>query len=265
MDEQNSELNDIAQAWSKRIGARATWFVGAGAIQQLHEMLGDKGIYIESLGGVPITVTDIKAAAQKKDPDACLVCDNTLATSFGCPAAQLGATLTIEPLDAVVSWPGCGFFAVSVGRALPEIVKPYLAFLDREAALSKRVVTDLSTGIDRFDERRQACWDNTQALAAYLVCHPKVREVRYPGIKTDPSFQVAATTLQHGFGPCVDFVMEPPAVHSIHRILASPSNSWLPLGIGFRIDTVHGDKTWFRLTCGHGKIDALIEALELLN
>ena len=47
--------------------------------------------------------------------------------------------------------------------------------------------------------------DAAQVIASYLVCHPRVLEVRYPGLKSDPSFSIAARTLQGGFGPIVDY------------------------------------------------------------
>lgn len=59
--------------------------------------------------------------------------------------------------------------------------------------------------------------DAAQVIASYLVCHPRVLEVRYPGLKSDPSFNVAARTLQGGFGPIVDYRMD----DGWHRLVAT--------------------------------------------
>ena len=56
--------------------------------------------------------------------------------------------------------------------------------------------------------RWHASSDEAQVVAAYLRCHPRVRELRYPGLRGDPSFEVAARTLQGGFGPYVDYRLE---------------------------------------------------------
>lgn len=67
-------------------------------------------------------------------------------------------------------------------------------------------------------ERWRAVSDVAQVVAHYLRCHPAVEEVRYPGLKSDLQFSVAACKLVGGFGPHVryrtagkwhDFVCEP--------------------------------------------------------
>lgn len=59
----------------------------------------------------------------------------------------------------------------------------------------------------RADEMGPARWrqvsDAAQVVACYLVCHPRVGEVRYPGLKSDATFERAASTLRGGFGPLV--------------------------------------------------------------
>lgn len=52
-------------------------------------------------------------------------------------------------------------------------------------------------------ERWRAASDVAQVAACYLACHPRVAEVRYPGLKTDPDFGRATSTLRRGFGPRV--------------------------------------------------------------
>lgn len=47
--------------------------------------------------------------------------------------------------------------------------------------------------------------DAAQAVACYLVCHPRVEVVRYPGLTSDPDFPRAANQLVGGFGPLVAY------------------------------------------------------------
>ena len=54
-------------------------------------------------------------------------------------------------------------------------------------------------------ETHRAASDVAQAFASYLACHPVVAEVRYPGLKSDPSFAVAAQVLVGGFGPLISW------------------------------------------------------------
>ena len=54
-------------------------------------------------------------------------------------------------------------------------------------------------------ETHRVASDVAQAFAAYLSCHPAVAEIRYPGLKSDPSFTVAAQVLVGGFGPLISW------------------------------------------------------------
>ena len=69
------------------------------------------------------------------------------------------------------------------------------------------VVTTAEEGADpdAAAAHHRAASDVAQAFAAYLSCHPAVSELRYPGLKSDPSFAVAAQVLVGGFGPYISW------------------------------------------------------------
>lgn len=46
--------------------------------------------------------------------------------------------------------------------------------------------------------------DMAQVCASYLVCHPAVLAVRYPGLTSDAAYHEASCILEGGFGPLVD-------------------------------------------------------------
>ena len=60
-------------------------------------------------------------------------------------------------------------------------------------------------GLDTLDSRLQRQSDHARAIAEYLAAHPDVPSVGYPGLASHPDHDIAARTLQHGFGPAVDF------------------------------------------------------------
>ena len=82
-----------------------------------------------------------------------------------------------------------------------------------EASSSGAVVLDaedvsaLADGLATLDVRMQRHFDHARALAEYLRCHPQVGRVGYPGLLTHPDGGVAATVLEHGFGPAIDFCL----------------------------------------------------------
>ena len=66
--------------------------------------------------------------------------------------------------------------------------------------------------------------DAAQAVACYLACHPRVAEVRHPGLTSDAAYQEASSTLRCGFGPWVDV-----------RLADAEKDAWL------RVDVTNGD------------------------
>ncbi len=70
-------------------------------------------------------------------------------------------------------------------------------------ALGMDALLGLSSRLGR--ERWRAVSDAAQVVACYLACHPRVAQVRYPGLRDDPDFDLAARTLVGGFGPRVAY------------------------------------------------------------
>ena len=52
-------------------------------------------------------------------------------------------------------------------------------------------------------ERWRVSSDAAQVVASYLLCHPRVACVRYPGLRGDVLFGRASCELVGGFGPIV--------------------------------------------------------------
>ena len=194
------------QLLARALGAHArVWFVPASDVATCVEMLGlDVGGVVAPLSGRPVAMRDVRALAHERAATGMpLVVDLTLTTFFGCAAARLGADVSLAPV-------GEG------GEAGPLVA----VGLSRDAGQGAHGCTGLAARLDAhavggrapdvgtlraLDARRRAAADAAQVIAAYLRCHPRVGEVRYPGLREDPSFPVASSQLTGGFGPLVDF------------------------------------------------------------
>ena len=64
--------------------------------------------------------------------------------------------------------------------------------------------------------------DAAQVIACYLRCHPKVEQVRYPGLTSDADYREASSTLRGGFGPRVDVLL---ADGGALRVTAGPEDA----------------------------------------
>jgi len=60
-------------------------------------------------------------------------------------------------------------------------------------------------GVETLALRMQRHCDNALALARHLEGHSQVKWVRYPGLREDPSFQLASAQFRNGFGGMVVF------------------------------------------------------------
>lgn len=200
-------LERLCADQSKRLGAALTRLVDVEAADELVSGLAQRraAVWVESLGDMPIGFADLRAqAADAHGLGLPLVVENSLATSFGCPACRLGADVVVEFLTRV--WPeGTGHHvALSVSKACPSDLRAALEALP-PAILDDSAVTSLVAALAAFPARRRREDDAAQVVAAYLSCHPLVVAVSYPGLKAHPSFRVAASQLAGGFGPVVDY------------------------------------------------------------
>ena len=65
----------------------------------------------------------------------------------------------------------------------------------------------LQRGLKTFELRMQRHNENGQALAEFLADHPRVGHVFYPGLKSHPTHEIAASSMA-GFGGLVTFLLQ---------------------------------------------------------
>lgn len=149
---------------------------------------------IEPLTGVPVACADVRdLAAAAHEQGVAAVCDLSL-VGAACAAVRLGVDVAFAP-------------AADEGEMLVWVARGEQGVADVARGL-------LSAGREAGDtelallEQRARTWrassDAAQVVASYLVCHPRVERVAYPGLRSDPSYEIASRTLENGFGPLID-------------------------------------------------------------
>lgn len=167
-----------------------------------------KLIYIETPANPMISITDLEAASKLASKNnALLVVDNT----FMSPALQqplnLGADVVIHSMTKFLN----GHADVVAGIIVTKDEKMY--------STMRKVLNQLGGVIDPFNSflvhrglktlsiRMQRHCENAQLIAEYLENHPKVKWVRYPGLKSHPNYQVGLK--QHkGHGGMISFELK---------------------------------------------------------
>ena len=189
---------DVVAEYVKMTGAGRARLVPVSFIDELLATLSAGGAsVVEPLVGIPIEVCDIKGRVAAGE---LLVADVRAIGAEFSPACRLGAQLAVAE-DARVP----GYVVVCMRKCC----MPWVAEAVEAKACSADDVTVSATGAEEQASARvsrHAASDAAQVVAAYLACHPRVKAVRYPGLKSDPSFARATSQLVGGFGPYVDYM-----------------------------------------------------------
>lgn len=186
-----------------------------------------KVIFCETIGNPKLDVPDIAAiSALAKTHHIPLVVDSTTASPYLIDLKELGASVSVQSatkwlggqgttLGGVIVDLGNYDWKTSLSPLVADTAKKMgdLGYLARckklrsnmGATLSPINAFMLSSGVQTLALRFQRQCENAMKVATYLSQHPKVTEVRYPGLKTDPFYTVAKHQFKNGFGGLLTF------------------------------------------------------------
>jgi cystathionine gamma-synthase len=165
--------------------------------------------WVESPSNPLLKVTDIRAiAALAKAQGAILACDNTFATPVFQNPIALGADLVMHSSTKYF-----GGHSDILGGALITAKKD--AFWEKirnvqrigGAVPSPTDCYYLTRSIRTLAYRMKGHAEHARLLANFLLAHPQVEEVFYPGLSSHLNHAVAASQM-HGFGGMVSFTVK---------------------------------------------------------
>ncbi len=164
-----------------------------------------KLVLIETITNPTLRIFDIPEILKVcRENGALLVVDNTFATPYLYKPFKDGVEIVIHSLTkylsghndvvggAIISKKEKIFQLWDWRRILGTILPPFEAFL-------------IIRGLKTFKLRMERHCKNAEAIAEYLVDHPKVKEVMYPGLPTDKYHKLASRLFKNGSGGVVSF------------------------------------------------------------
>ncbi len=200
-----------------------------------------KAVFIESIANPGGIITDIGAiAAVARRAGIPLIVDNTLATPYLCRPLEHGADIIVHSMTKFLGGHGNsiggmivdgGTFDWSHSGRYPMLSQPrpeyqgivlhetfgnfafaiacrVLGLRDIGATLSPFNAFLILTGIETLPLRMQRHCENTAAVADFLVAHPQVAWVSYPGIPSDRYHALARKYTPRGAGAVLTFSLK---------------------------------------------------------
>jgi methionine-gamma-lyase len=154
-------------------------------------------------------VVDLAMAAEIAHRHGCwLAVDNTFATPYCQRPLAHGADIVVHSTTKYLS--GLG---VVVGGA---VVSSHLDYMHQDLQWIRQTIGGVPSpfdawlanlGLKTFELRMQRHCENALGVANFLKGHPKVAEVRYPGLEEDPG-HVTAQRQMHAFGGMLSFELK---------------------------------------------------------
>jgi cystathionine gamma-synthase len=181
-----------------------------------------KLVWVETPTNPLLTVADIAVIAQlAHDAGALLVVDNTFATSYLQTPLTLGADIVVH---STTKYAG-GHSDVVGGAVVVGPHAPQSPWMDGVSGLSADVAERIGflqnatgavpgpfdswlvqRGLKTLAVRMERHCDNAERVVAYLLQHPHVKRVYYPGLPGHPGHEVAARQMRR-FGGMVSFTV----------------------------------------------------------
>ena len=195
-------------------------YVDTSRLDQVEDALtrpGVRAVLLESPSNPLLKVADIRAiAAAVRARNLLTIVDNTFLTFCLQRPLALGADLTVYSASKYLGGHN-DVVAGAVIAAAPELAER-LAFLQNAtgAVLGPQDSWLLLRGLKTLPLRLGRQQENAGRLAAFLVRHPRVTEVHYPGLPTHPGHAVLARE-SAGFGAMIAFAV--PAASQVPEVL----------------------------------------------
>lgn len=176
-------------------------------LAQLEEAWTDqtKALYLETPSNPLLKIVDIeKSAAWAKSHNLLTIVDNTFATPYLQQPLALGADIVLHSGTKYLG--GHSDLVAGLATTNKEELAEKIGFYQNSigGVLGPQDSWLLQRGIKTLAVRMEAHQKNAETLANYLVAHPAVANVYYPGLDNHTGHEIAAKQMR-GFGGMVAF------------------------------------------------------------
>ncbi|MCC5938043.1 MAG: cystathionine gamma-synthase [Lunatimonas sp.] len=196
-------------------------FVSMERVEDLNEYINEKTklIWVETPTNPMMNIIDIAGIAEiTKERGVLLAVDNTFATPFLQTPLDLGADIVMHSVTKYLA----GHSDVVMGAIVvnDEQLGQELAFLQNAcgAVPGPQDCFLVLRGIKTLHIRMERHSQNGKTIAAFLVNHPKVERVYWPGFEVHPNHQIALKQMKD-FGGMISFTLKDNRTEAAFKVM----------------------------------------------
>ncbi|HIP32935.1 MAG TPA: cystathionine gamma-synthase [Crocinitomicaceae bacterium] len=196
-------------------------FVGMGDVSSVENAVNEntKLIWVETPTNPMMNIIDIQAVSKIAKKSGAMLCvDNTFATPFLQNPLDLGADMVMHSVTKYLG----GHSDVVMGALICNdefLAKEMYRIQNSSGAVTAPMDSFLVLrGIKTLHLRVQRHCENAEKVALFLVDHPKVNNVYWPGFESHPNHTVAKKQMS-GFGGMISFDLKGNKTEDAHAIL----------------------------------------------
>lgn len=196
-------------------------FVGMADASEVEAMVNanTKLIWVETPTNPMMNIIDIEAMAMvAKKANAMLCVDNTFATPYLQTPLDLGADIVMHSATKYLG----GHSDVVMGALVTsdeKIAKEMYRIQNSSGAVTAPMDSFLVLrGIKTLHLRMQRHCENGEKVARFLIDHPKVDKVYWPGFENHPNHEIAKRQMR-GFGGMISFSLKGNKLEDAHKVV----------------------------------------------
>ncbi len=171
---------------------------------------GTRLVHIETPDNPTVGVTDIEAIAKiAHENGAVLSVDNTFASPYNQKPLQLGADFVVEALTKFINGHGDAQGGAILSNDLETIDRiRYEAQVNVGSVISPFNAWQIFRGAVTFPLRMKRINESTQRIAEWLEGRENVTFVAYPGLPSNPGYELAKRQMKNGYGGVISFGLD---------------------------------------------------------
>ena len=185
---------------------------GEHALEEVSSTINDETavMYLETPANPNLVICDINEISKiAKEHDIPVVVDNTFATPILQRPLELGANISLHSTTKYLNGHGTTVSGILASRLTDERAEK-LKFVKKNLGATQSPFDSflVLNGMKTLPLRMEKHCSNAQIISEYLLEHPKISKVNYPGLTSHPQHSLAKKQMNGQFGGMISFELK---------------------------------------------------------